>query len=79
MHKDNQVSAASPPIVGYTGHIPGAKSEIALSKRYGLAAKTGLELFEKERKEKLISIKEKNEINKVLEVANIDETGHLKP
>ncbi|XP_014215917.1 uncharacterized protein LOC106644769 isoform X2 [Copidosoma floridanum] len=77
---DNQVSAESPPIVGYTGHIPGAKGEIALSKRYGLAAKKGLELFEKEQRSRLLSpTKDADAIDRVLEVANVDDTGHLKP
>ncbi|KAJ8667054.1 hypothetical protein QAD02_008716 [Eretmocerus hayati] len=40
---DNQVSPERPPIVGYTGHIPGAKSELALSRRYAQAAKRGLQ------------------------------------
>lgn len=78
---DNVVSAASPPIVGYTGHIPGAKGEVALSKRYGLAAKRGLELLERDRRSRVSSAKDANDAahQRVLDVTNLDETGHAKP
>ncbi|KAK1123234.1 hypothetical protein K0M31_008866 [Melipona bicolor] len=46
-----EISPEKPPIVGYTGHIPGVKGEIALSKRYAQAAKKGLELVRKERED----------------------------
>nr|XP_033325696.1 protein FAM166B-like isoform X1 [Megalopta genalis]XP_033325697.1 protein FAM166B-like isoform X1 [Megalopta genalis] len=47
-----EISPERPPIVGYTGHIPGAKGEVALSKRYAQAARKGLELIRKEREER---------------------------
>ncbi|XP_076282332.1 inositol hexakisphosphate kinase isoform X1 [Lasioglossum baleicum] len=49
-----EITPERPPIVGYTGHIPGAKGEVALSKRYAQAAKKGLELIRKEREERRI-------------------------
>ncbi|XP_031835210.1 ciliary microtubule inner protein 2B-like [Nomia melanderi] len=49
---DYEISPEKPPIVGYTGHIPGAKGEAALSKRYTQAAKKGLEIIRKEREER---------------------------
>ncbi|XP_029047809.1 protein FAM166B-like isoform X1 [Osmia bicornis bicornis] len=55
-----EISPERPPIVGYTGHIPGARGEVALSKRYGQAAKKGLELVRKEREQRLGKIKNTN-------------------
>ncbi|XP_043287672.1 protein FAM166B-like isoform X6 [Venturia canescens] len=46
---ENQVSPERPPIVGYTGHIPGAKGESALSRRYAQAARRGLQMLQRER------------------------------
>ncbi|XP_026298608.1 inositol hexakisphosphate kinase 3 isoform X2 [Apis mellifera] len=48
-----EISPERPPIVGYTGHIPGVKGEVALSKRYAQAAKKGLELVRKEREQRV--------------------------
>ncbi|KZC13689.1 hypothetical protein WN55_05242, partial [Dufourea novaeangliae] len=50
-----EISPDRPPIVGYTGHIPGAKGEVALSKRYAQAAKKGLELIRRERGEQRLN------------------------
>ncbi|OXU30446.1 hypothetical protein TSAR_016676 [Trichomalopsis sarcophagae] len=75
---DNQVSAESPPIVGYTGHIPGAKGEVALSKRYAQAAKKGLEILQKERQSRLGTAKDADAVERVLEVAYLDDTGHIR-
>ncbi|XP_011495013.1 PREDICTED: uncharacterized protein LOC105359940, partial [Ceratosolen solmsi marchali] len=77
---DNQVSAESPPIVGYTGHIPGAKGEVALSKGYAQAAKKGLELLHKERQMRQEStMSNADAVHRVLETAYLDETGHTRP
>lgn len=54
---DYEISPERPPIVGYTGHIPGARGEVALSKRYAQAAKKGLELVRKEREQRHGKIK----------------------
>ncbi|XP_014231996.1 UPF0605 protein GA14893-like [Trichogramma pretiosum] len=75
---DNQVSAESPPIVGYTGHIPGARGQVDLSKRYAQAAKRGLELHEQGRRSRL-GQHDEAAIQRVLDVACVDETGHSKP
>ncbi|XP_058797025.1 protein FAM166B-like [Phymastichus coffea] len=75
---DNQVTAESPPIVGYTGHIPGAKGEVALSKRYAQAAKKGLELLQKDRESRLGTAKTADAIQRILDDACLDETGHIK-
>ncbi|CAD6202127.1 GSCOCG00002954001-RA-CDS [Cotesia congregata] len=75
---DNQVSPDKPPIVGYTGHIPGAKSEISLSRRYAQAAKKGLESLRKQQKSRLDSINDSEIIKKVLDTTYLDDTGHTK-
>ncbi|CAB0036155.1 unnamed protein product [Trichogramma brassicae] len=75
---DNQVSAESPPIVGYTGHIPGARGQVDLSKRYAQAAKRGLELHEQGRRSRL-GQHDEAAIQRVLDVACVDDTGHSKP
>ncbi|XP_015593982.1 uncharacterized protein LOC107267171 isoform X2 [Cephus cinctus] len=74
---EHHVSPEKPPIVGYTGHIPGAKGEVALSKRYAQAARRGLELIHKERAERY-GTKDKNAVQRVLDVAYLDETGHSR-
>ncbi|XP_076682915.1 uncharacterized protein LOC143376455 isoform X2 [Andrena cerasifolii] len=61
-----ELSPERPPIVGYTGHIPGAKGEVALSKGYAQAAKKGLELIRKEREERHGRLKDVSE--KILDV-----------
>lgn len=58
---DYELSPERPPIVGYTGHIPGAKGEVALSKGYTQAAKKGLELIRKEREERHGRLKDVSE------------------
>lgn len=75
---DHHVSPERPPIVGYTGHIPGAKGEVSLSKRYTQAAKKGLELLHKEREERFSRIKDSNTIQRVLDANYLDETGHTR-
>ncbi|CAL7944106.1 unnamed protein product [Xylocopa violacea] len=52
-----EISPERPPIVGYTGHIPGARGEVALSKGYAQAAKKGLEFVRKEREQRLGKLK----------------------
>ncbi|CAL1679826.1 unnamed protein product [Lasius platythorax] len=49
---DCHVSPERPPIFGYTGHIPGAEEEVAHSKGFTQAAKTGLEGVQREREER---------------------------
>ncbi|XP_076398038.1 uncharacterized protein LOC100882311 isoform X2 [Megachile rotundata] len=69
-----ELSPERPPIVGYTGHIPGARGEVALSKRYAQAAKKGLELVRKEREERLSKAGNTNTVhNTVLDRANVDQ------
>ncbi|KAG7199363.1 hypothetical protein KM043_018203 [Ampulex compressa] len=75
---DYQVSPERPPIVGYTGHIPGAKGEVALSKRYAQAARKGLELVQRERAERLGKTKNMNAVQRVLDAVHLDETGHTR-
>ena len=75
---DYHVSPERPPIVGYTGHIPGAKGEVALSKRYAQAAKKGLERVQREREERLSRIKDMSAVERVLDNAYLDETGHTR-
>nr|XP_012150849.1 PREDICTED: uncharacterized protein LOC100882311 [Megachile rotundata] len=71
---DYELSPERPPIVGYTGHIPGARGEVALSKRYAQAAKKGLELVRKEREERLSKAGNTNTVhNTVLDRANVDQ------
>ncbi|XP_076238494.1 inositol hexakisphosphate kinase isoform X2 [Calliopsis andreniformis] len=60
-----EISPERPPIVGYTGHIPGVRGEVALSKRYTQAARKGLELIRKEREERHGRLKDE----RVLDVA----------
>ncbi|XP_034951619.1 UPF0605 protein GA14893-like [Chelonus insularis] len=74
----NQVSPERPPIVGYTGHIPGAKSEIALSRRYAQAAQKGLELLQKQRESRLDAINDSNSVQRVLDATYLDDTGHTR-
>ncbi|XP_063993232.1 uncharacterized protein LOC135170938 isoform X2 [Diachasmimorpha longicaudata] len=74
----NQVSPESPPIVGYTGHIPGARSEVALSRRYAQAARKGLELLQHERESRCSRVTESKTVRRVLETVYIDDTGHTK-
>ncbi|XP_034236094.1 protein FAM166B-like [Thrips palmi] len=48
-YKDSHISAALPPIAGYTGHIPGLKgTEASLSQRYHTAVTRGLRQLEHE-------------------------------
>ncbi|XP_071859731.1 inositol hexakisphosphate kinase isoform X2 [Bombus fervidus] len=68
-----EVSPERPPIVGYTGHIPGFKGEVALSKRYAQAAKKGLELVRKEREQRLGKLRDTNTVQKALNVARFNE------
>ncbi|KAK2579583.1 hypothetical protein KPH14_010878 [Odynerus spinipes] len=75
---DCTVSPEKPPIVGYTGHIPGVRGEVDLSKRYTEAAKTGLELVRKEREQRLNKMKGATAVQRVLDAAYIDETGHTR-
>ncbi|KAI4485961.1 hypothetical protein M0804_006450 [Polistes exclamans] len=75
---DCTVSPEKPPIVGYTGHIPGAKGEVALSKRYAQAVKTGLESVRKEREQRLNKLKDVHPVQRVLDAACVDETGHTR-
>ncbi|XP_033207991.1 protein FAM166B-like isoform X2 [Belonocnema kinseyi] len=75
---DQHVSSERPPIVGYTGHIPGAKGEVSLSKGYRQAAKKGLELLQKEREERFSRIQSTNAIQRVLDATYIDDTGHTR-
>lgn len=75
---DYQVSPERPPIVGYTGHIPGAKGEVALSKRYAQAARKGLELVQKEREQRLSKMKDMNAVERVLDAACLDEVGQTR-
>ncbi|KAL6434500.1 hypothetical protein ACFW04_006112 [Cataglyphis niger] len=75
---DYHVSPERPPIVGYTGHIPGAKGEVALSKRYAQAAKKGLEGVQREREERHHKAKGMHAVQRVLDNAYLDETGHTR-
>ncbi|XP_008554798.1 protein FAM166B-like [Microplitis demolitor] len=75
---DNQVTADRPPIVGYTGHIPGAKSEISLSRRYAQAARKGLQSLHEQRKNRLDSINDSETIQRVLDTNYLDDTGHTR-
>ncbi|XP_011158322.1 UPF0605 protein GA14893 isoform X2 [Solenopsis invicta] len=75
---DYHVSPERPPIVGYTGHIPGAKGEVALSKRYAQAARKGLERVQKEREERHSRTKDMNAVERVLDNAYLDEMGHTR-
>ncbi|XP_014478287.1 PREDICTED: protein FAM166B-like [Dinoponera quadriceps] len=74
---DYHVSPERPPIVGYTGHIPGARGEVALSKRYAQAARKGLERLQREREERLRA-KDMSTVQRVLDNAYLDETGHTR-
>lgn len=75
---DYEVSPERPPIVGYTGHIPGAKGEVALSKRYAQAARKGLELIRKEREERLGKLRDAAAVQKVLDDVRIHETEQIR-
>ncbi|XP_011639598.1 UPF0605 protein CG18335-like isoform X1 [Pogonomyrmex barbatus] len=75
---DYHVSPERPPIVGYTGHIPGARGEVALSKRYAQAARKGLERVQREREERLSRAKDEHAVQRVLDNAYLDETGHTR-
>ncbi|XP_044011388.1 uncharacterized protein LOC122854625 isoform X2 [Aphidius gifuensis] len=75
---DNQVSSERPPIVGYTGHIPGAKGEVALSRRYAQAAKKGLELLQKVRESRLDRHRNFDSTERVLDTNYLDDTGHTR-
>ncbi|XP_032663232.1 UPF0605 protein GA14893-like isoform X1 [Odontomachus brunneus] len=75
---DYHVSPERPPIVGYTGHIPGARGEVALSKRYAQAAKKGLERVQREREERLNRSKDMSAVQRVLDNAYLDETGQTR-
>jgi len=75
---DYHVSPERPPIVGYTGHIPGARGEVALSKRYAQAARTGLEGVQREREERHSRSKDMDAVQRVLDNAYLDETGHTR-
>ncbi|CAL1679829.1 unnamed protein product [Lasius platythorax] len=75
---DYHVSPGRPPIVGYTGHIPGAKGEVALSKGYAQAAKKGLEGVQREREERFNRAKDMHAVQRVLNNAYLDETGHTR-
>lgn len=75
---DYQVSPERPPIVGYTGHIPGARGEVALSKRYAQAARKGLERVQREREQRVNKMKEMAAVQRVLDTAYVDETGHTR-
>ena len=68
-----ELSPERPPIVGYTGHIPGAKGEVALSKGYAQAARKGLELIRKEREERHGRLKDVSE--RILDVERIHESS----
>lgn len=68
---DYEISPERPPIVGYTGHIPGVKGEVALSKRYAQAAKKGLELVRKEREQRVGKLTDTS-VEKVLNVARLN-------
>lgn len=75
---DYHVSPERPPIVGYTGHIPGARGEVALSKRYAQAARKGLERVQREREDRLSRSKDMDAVQRVLDNAYLDETGHTR-
>lgn len=72
MFTDYEISPERPPIVGYTGHIPGVKGEVALSKRYAQAAKKGLELVRKEREQRVGKLTDANSVEKVLNVTRLN-------
>ncbi|KAK0085268.1 hypothetical protein PV325_005519 [Microctonus aethiopoides] len=74
----NQVSPERPPIVGYTGHIPGARGEVALSKRYAQAARKGLELLQQDRDSRSSRIKDSDAVQRVLDATYLDDTGHIR-
>ncbi|XP_017756943.1 PREDICTED: uncharacterized protein LOC108548500 isoform X2 [Eufriesea mexicana] len=71
---DYEVSPERPPIVGYTGHIPGVKGEVALSKRYAQAAKRGLELVRKEREQRLGKLTGSDTVQGISNVDRYDKT-----
>lgn len=71
---DYEISPERPPIVGYTGHIPGVKGEVALSKRYTQAAKRGLELVRKEREKRLGKLRDSDTVQGILNVERYDKT-----
>lgn len=71
---DNQVSSERPPIVGYTGHIRGARD--CISRRYAKAAKRGLELLQKERESRLDRHRDIDAVERVLDTNYLDDTGH---
>ncbi|XP_011874177.1 PREDICTED: UPF0605 protein CG18335-like [Vollenhovia emeryi] len=75
---DYHVSPERLPIVGYTGHIPGARGEVALSKGYAQAARKGLEGVHRDREERLSRTKDMDAVQRVLDNAYLDETGHTR-
>jgi len=78
MITDYHVSPERPPIVGYTGHIPGARGEVALSKRYAQAARKGLERVQREREERLNRAQNMHVVQRVLDETYLNETGHTR-
>lgn len=74
MFTENQVSPERPPIVGYTGHIPGAKGESALSRRYAQAARRGLQMLQREREGRSSREKESSSLRRPVNGRIYDET-----
>lgn len=70
-----EISPERPPIVGYTGHIPGAKGESALSKRYAQAVIKGLKSVRKEREQRHSRLKDAEAVQRVLGGAHLDEVA----
>ncbi|XP_017880801.1 protein FAM166B-like isoform X1 [Ceratina calcarata] len=68
-----EITPERPPIVGYTGHIPGAKGESALSKRYAQSVIKGLKSVRKEREQRHSRLKDADAVQRVLDVAHLDE------
>jgi hypothetical protein len=67
---DCHASPQKLPIFGYTGHIPGAEEEVAHSKGFAQAAKTGLEGVQREREERH-SAEDMHAVQKVLDNAYV--------
>jgi len=67
---DCHVSPERLPIFGYTGHIPGAEEEVAHSKGFTQAAKTGLEGVQREREERH-SAEDMHAVQRVLDNAYV--------
>ncbi|CAK9827936.1 Protein FAM166B [Anthophora retusa] len=70
-----EISPERPPIVGYTGHIPGAKGEVALSKGYTQAAKKGLEMVRQEREQRHSKLRDVDTAQRIYDLARFDETA----